>query len=393
MILSVGEITRLIKEELESSFSDISVEGEISGLKKHVSGHWYFTLKDSGAVISCAMWKGYNSSVFFTPADGMKIVVSGNISVYPPRGNYQLDVRQMKPAGAGGLQVAFEKLKRKLADEGLFSPEHKKPIPRFPKKIGIVTAIDGAAFQDMISIAKRRFPLVELVIAPSKVQGDGAAKSIAGSINLLNQRDDIDLIITGRGGGSLEDLWAFNEEIVARAIFESVIPVISAVGHEIDFTIADFAADLRAATPSAAMELATPDVDDYFTFLDDFKLNSTNNILYIMDEKKEKIGRLLNSYGFRVPRDLMRIRTQQTDNVFYRIEQMINKKLLAQNTRLLYLTKSLESGDCQKILKKGFVLVKQDTDKFVKRAADFRQNSPATLKFYDNEIQVNHKDE
>ncbi|MCU7497567.1 MAG: exodeoxyribonuclease VII large subunit, partial [Ignavibacteria bacterium] len=289
MTLSVSEITRLIKEELEENFSSISIEGEISNLKKHVSGHWYFNLKDSNAMICCTMWKGFNNYVFFTPEDGMKIVANGRITVYPPRGNYQLDVRSMKPAGLGELQAAFERLKAKLQAEGLFDDEFKKPIPVFPKKIGIVTAIDGAALRDMVSIARRRYPLVELVVYPARVQGEGSARSVAEGIECLNERNDIDLIIIGRGGGSLEDLWAFNEEVVARAIFASCIPVISAVGHEVDFTISDYVADLRAATPSAAMELATPNKDDFFAFLEEFSLRTSENIFYIIDRKKREV--------------------------------------------------------------------------------------------------------
>ncbi|MDP4175575.1 MAG: exodeoxyribonuclease VII large subunit, partial [Bacteroidota bacterium] len=251
-------------------------------------------------------------------------------------------------------------------------------------------ALDGAAFRDMISIAKRRYPLVELVIAPSKVQGEGAAKSIAENIELLNQKDDIDVIIVGRGGGSLEDLWAFNEEIVARAIFSSRIPIISAVGHEIDFTISDFVADLRAPTPSAAMEVATPIKDDFFTYIEDFLSKSTENISYILDQKKERISSAINSYGFRVPQDMIRIRMQQTDNILFRIEQKMDKKLSAFSNKLSVLSKSLEGNDIQRILKKGFVLVKQDS-KFVKRADEFIKDKPASLRFFDNEISINNK--
>lgn len=392
MIFSVGQITRLIKEELENNFSDVSIEGEISNLKKHVSGHWYFNLKDSDALICCTMWKGFNNYVFFTPEDGMKIIASGHISVYPPRGSYQLDVRHMKPAGVGSLQAAFEKLKQRLASEGLFDAELKKPIPTFPKKIGIVTAVDGAALRDMISVAERRFPLVELFVVPSRVQGEGAAKSIAEAIELLNKRDDIDIIIAGRGGGSLEDLWAFNEETVARAIYNSHIPVISAVGHETDFTIADFVADLRAPTPSAAMEIATPSKEDFFAYIQDFISKSSDNISYILDQKKRIVNSIITSYGFRVPQDLIRVKMQQMDNIFYRIEQKIDKKLLTANNRVSVLAKSLEGNDVQKILKKGFVLVRQDS-KFVKRASDFTGDRPAVLKFYDDEITINTKEE
>ncbi len=258
-ILTVSELTKEIRKTLEETFEQVSVIGEISNFKSHVSGHWYFSLKDADAVINCTMWKGFNQYVFFTPQDGMKIIVNGKLTVYPPRGSYQLDIRSMKPAGLGELQEAFEKLKKKLEAEGLFDEKFKKPIPTFPKKIGIVTAIGGAAFKDLISVAKRRFPLTEIVIAPARVQGSGSAESIVNGIKLLNEYPGIDVIIVARGGGSIEDLWAFNEEIVARAIFKSKVPVISGVGHEVDFTIADYVADLRAPTPSVAMEIATPD--------------------------------------------------------------------------------------------------------------------------------------
>lgn len=387
-VLTVSELTRLIKEDLEDNFSDISIEGELSNLKKHVSGHWYFNLKDSNALVCCTMWKGLNSYVSFNPEDGMKIVAHGKITVYPPRGNYQFDVKSMKPAGAGTLQMAFEKLKIKLSEEGLFDAKYKKPIPVRPARIGIVTAIDGAAFRDMISVARRRFPMVELVIAPGRVQGEGAAASIAEAIKLLNMRSDIDLIIIGRGGGSLEDLWAFNEEKVARAIFASEIPVISAVGHEIDFTISDFVADLRAPTPSAAMELATPDQADYFAYIRKFSLISTDNIFYIMGAKKERVDRALKSYGFRVPQDLVRVRMQQVDNILYRIEHKIEKKITAVKNKLAMYEQGLDAHNVERILKKGFALVKQDS-KIVLRAGEFKSGEPAVLKFFDNEIEIN----
>ncbi|MCX6149472.1 MAG: exodeoxyribonuclease VII large subunit [Ignavibacteriales bacterium] len=386
-ILTVSGLTKLIKLTLEEEFTDISVEGEISNYKAHVSGHWYFNLKDSTAVINCTMWRGLNSYVFFTPTDGMKIIVSGRITVYPPRGNYQLEVRSMKPAGEGELQAAFERLKRKLQAEGLFDEQFKKPIPSFAKKIGIVTAIDGAAFRDLISIARRRFPLIELVIAPSKVQGEGAAISIVESIEMLNTKKDIDLIIVGRGGGSLEDLWAFNEEAVARAIFASNIPVVSAVGHEVDFTIADFVADLRAATPSAAMEIVTPNQEDLMNFLEEFSLKSTEIISYILDDKKKMIWNIMNSYGFRVPQDKVKIKIQELDNLFYRVQQKIDGKLNSIKNKFQLLVKDLEANDLKKILKKGFVLVRQDT-KIISRAKQFDGNLPASLNFYDNEIVV-----
>ena len=390
LILTVSQLTRQIKITLEEGFQQITVQGEISNFKPHASGHWYFNLKDSEAVISCTMWKGINNYVFFTPQDGMKVTVTGRITVYPPRGNYQLDVRSMKPAGVGELQAAFEMLKQKLGDEGLFDEQLKKTIPLFPEKIGIVTAIDGAAFKDMISVAARRYPLVELIIAPARVQGNGAAEAIAEGINKLNKRKDIGTIIVGRGGGSIEDLWAFNEEIVARAIFNSKIPVISGVGHEIDFTIADFVADLRAATPTAAMEMATPNKNDIFAFINDFSYNSTQNISELCAGKLSKIKSTLNSYGFRMPPDLVRRKSQQTDNIIYRMLQNINRKSLIYNSKLSLLINKIESHDIKKSLRKGFVLVKQNS-KYITRASKVEKNNDVSLEFYDGTVNIKNK--
>jgi len=389
--ISVSELTKQIKLTLEDNFSEVSVVGEISNFKAHVSGHWYFNLKDANAVISCAMWKGLNNMVFFTPQDGMKIIVGGRITVYPPRGSYQIDVRMMKPAGVGELQAAFEKLKRKLADEGLFDEIHKKPIPSFPKKIGIVTAKDGAAFQDMISVAERRFPLVEMVISPTRVQGSGAAESIVESLKLLNKQNDIDLIIVARGGGSIEDLWAFNEEIVAREIFASKIPIVTGIGHEVDFTIADFVADLRAPTPSAAMEIATPNKDDFFVFINEFSYNSSEKLEELCNENRRKVNQILNSYGFRYPIDLVRKKSQLTDNLIYKILHGIDKKFVYYKNKVLLKSKIIESQSVHKNLKKGYVIVNQDSH-YVKRAINLEQNKPALLKFFDGDVEIMKRD-
>ncbi|MBC8206687.1 MAG: exodeoxyribonuclease VII large subunit [Kiritimatiellales bacterium] len=257
-ILSVTELNRTARLTLENGIGEVWVEGEISRLTRHASGHWYFTLKDEAAAVSCAMFKQNNISILFEPKDGVKVRVLGQASLYEARGNYQLIVRAMEDAGKGNLQEQFEKLKAKLAAEGLFDADRKKPLPMLPRKIGVVTSPTGAAVRDIINVLTRRFPNIGILLAPVTVQGDGAANKIAKAITYLNTRGDIDLIIAGRGGGSIEDLWAFNEEVVARTIADSNIPIISAVGHEIDFTIADFVADVRAPTPSAAAELAVP---------------------------------------------------------------------------------------------------------------------------------------
>jgi exodeoxyribonuclease VII large subunit len=384
-ILTVSELTKEIRRTLEESFEKVSVIGEISNFKSHISGHWYFSLKDSGAVINCTMWKGFNQYVFFTPQDGMKIIVNGKLTVYPPRGSYQLDIRSMKPAGLGELQEAFERLKKKLDAEGLFDEEFKKPIPVFPERIGIVTAIDGAAFRDLVSVAKRRYPLVELVIAPARVQGSGAAQSIVNSIKLLNKIEGMDVIIVGRGGGSIEDLWAFNEEIVARAIFYSKVPIISGVGHEVDFTIADYVADLRAPTPSVAMELATPDTEEIENYIKEFLSKSIKIIDEQIEEKNEDILSLIKSYGFRLPLEIVNSKSQQVDNSISRILKNIERFFLVYDKKISLLAKSLETYDIQRSLKRGFVLVKQNS-KFVTRAAKFNNEKKAFLKFFDGEV-------
>lgn len=261
--LTVGQLTRQIKNVLEPAFTDILVEAEISNYTLHRSGHRYFTLKDSEATISATLWK--TRPVQFDIKEGMKVVCRGRLSVYAPRGQYNIDVFQIRPVGVGALQMAYEQLFAKLEAEGLFEESRKRPIPRFPKKIGIVTSETGAALHDILTVLRRRYPVVQVVLRPASVQGLGSELEIARAIrefNLLGTEERPDVLIVGRGGGSLEDLWNFNEEAVARAIYASKIPVISAVGHEVDVTIADFVADLRAPTPTAAAELATPDIEE-----------------------------------------------------------------------------------------------------------------------------------
>jgi len=254
-VLTVSALTALVRGVLEENFDQVWVEGEISNLACPQSGHCYFTLKDAGAQIRCVMFRGAFRSLKFTPKDGMRVLTRGRLTLFEPRGEYQLVVDSLEPQGIGGLQLAFIQLKERLAKEGLFSELHKKEIPKLPRRIGVVTSPTGAAIRDILTVLSRRFANVELLISPVRVQGEGAAGEIASAIDDLNRVGNIDVMIVGRGGGSLEDLWAFNEEVVARAIYRSTVPVISAVGHEVDFTIADFVSDLRAATPSAAAEL------------------------------------------------------------------------------------------------------------------------------------------
>ena len=276
-VLSVWELTADIKRLLEKQIGTVWVSGEITNLRAQRSGHVYFTLKDVAAQLSCVLFRGTAAAQKSLLADGQKVLLQGDVTVYEARGQYQLIVRAVELQGVGALQIAFEKLKQKLQAEGLFAPERKRPLPKFPQRIGLVTSPTGAAIRDVLHVVQRRHPGLEIILAPCRVQGDGAAKEIAGAIRTLNEfnlslvtrHSSLDLILVTRGGGSLEDLWAFNEEAVARAIFESAIPVVSAVGHEIDFTIADFVADVRAATPSVAAEIITEGVFASREFVND----------------------------------------------------------------------------------------------------------------------------
>ena len=266
--LSVSDLNRQVKRMLEVSYGQVWVAGEISGLSKPRSGHWYFTLKDEKAQIRCAMFKGFNQRLKFQPQEGDLIILRGKLSLYEGRGEYQLIVETIEPAGLGQLQAAFEALKLKLSLEGLFDPSGKKPIPQIPQKVAVITSPTGAVIHDIISVTQRRYPGLEIIVIPVTVQGDRAAKEICQAIETVNTHTLAEVIIVGRGGGSLEDLWSFNEEVVARAIYNSRLPIISAVGHEVDFTIADMVADYRAPTPSAAAEKITPDQYDLMQRLD-----------------------------------------------------------------------------------------------------------------------------
>jgi exodeoxyribonuclease VII large subunit len=386
-IFSVSEVTKSIKSLLESTFERINVEGEISNFKAHGSGHWYFNLKDEGAVINCTMWKGINNYVFFTPQDGTKVILTGRITVFPPRGNYQLDVRSMKPAGIGELQDAFERLKKQLQVKGLFDSEHKKIIPQFPQKIGLVTAAEGAALKDMISVAERRYPLVEIIVVPTKVQGAGAAENIVNSINKLNLLNDIDVIIISRGGGSIEDLWAFNEEVVAYAIYNSKIPIISGVGHEIDFTITDFVADLRAPTPSVAMELATPNIEEIKQLLIESYATMVDLIGQKIKDYKFVLNRNINSYAFKYPFNRIENGSQTVDQLSFLMAEEIDKILTKLKYKVTLLDKTIDANDMDKTLKKGFALIRQNS-KFVTRKKYYNLNKSAKIKFYDGELET-----
>ena len=296
---TVSALTEQISDTLTQRFDNVVVQGEVSQWTRASSGHTYFTLKDEKACLSCVLWRG--RPLRFTPSVGMRVIASGRITLYPPRGAYQLDCAGLSPLGQGELQIAFERLKGKLLAEGLFELERKRPLPRFPRRIGVITSRDGAALRDIITTLQRRMPSVELVVRPALVQGATAAEEIALGIRQFNTYGGIDLLIVGRGGGSIEDLWAFNEEVVARALADSAIPTISAVGHEIDFTIADFVADARAATPTAAAELAVRDCEEMKSVLEEIRQRLGLDLARVLTSRRHRLDSLVRSRGSRVP--------------------------------------------------------------------------------------------
>jgi len=322
-ILSVTQVNNQVKTNLDQHFSHVWIKGEISGLKKYPSGHIYFTLKDENSELSAVMLQYNSTNLAFTPSTGNKVIVHGNVSLYVPRGKYQINVESMYPAGEGELWLKFNKLKNKLENEGLFDTAHKQAIPQFPKRIGLVTSSSGAVLRDIINVCSRRAPHVKLILCPSSVQGDNAINEISNAISELNKLGNIDTIIVARGGGSMEDLWCFNDEIVVRAIFNSTIPIISAVGHETDYTISDFVADHRAPTPSAGAEVSVPQRDDLLQYLDEIedKFQASSNA-YIF-KRFEIIENLLLRHGFHQPKSFLQ---SQIENV-NRFEKLISSSV------------------------------------------------------------------
>lgn len=294
-ILTVSELTKDIKLILENSFEPLWVEGEVSNLRRPSSGHIYFTLKDASSQIKCVLFKNQSSAVKFQLKDGLKIVVFARLSLYERDGNYQLYVNLIEPKGKGSLQLAFEQLKERLGKEGLFDIEHKKPIPFLPKNIGIITSPTGAVIRDILHVLKKRFDNFSTILYPAKVQGEGAGKDIVEAIDYFNSTHSVDVIIIARGGGSIEDLWVFNEELVARAIYKSKIPIVSAVGHETDFTIADFVSDLRAPTPSRAAELVIPQKRDLHKMIEDCVSSLNRSLKYFIPEYKQRLDDLTDA--------------------------------------------------------------------------------------------------
>jgi exodeoxyribonuclease VII large subunit len=332
--LSVSELTARIRDLLGRNFTDIWVEGEISNYRPAPSGHVYFTLKDERAQIKCVYFKQQLRGLKFRPEDGLHVTVRGSVSVYEQRGEYQIYVESMEPIGLGALQLAFEQLKKRLEAEGLFAAESKKPLPILPSRIGLITSPRGAAVRDVVRILRRRFPNVHLTLYPVRVQGEGAALEIVKALKFFNLRKLVDVLILARGGGSLEDLWAFNEEIVARAIFASEIAVISGVGHETDFTIADFVADVRASTPSAAAELVVQTRREFDKHIADLRETLAGLLRYRLLEASRRIHELSARRGFRRPLDLLRQQRQRSDDLTSRLASGLRAQLRQSHQRL-----------------------------------------------------------
>lgn len=383
--ITVSQLNRYIKLKMDhdTKLDDVYVSGEISNFVNHKSGHFYFSLKDDAAVVKAVMFSQFSSKVRFLPENGQKVVLRGQVSVFERDGIYQIYVKEIIPDGAGALALAYQQLKEKLSKEGLFDESHKKRIPQFPTKIGIITSPTGAALQDMLNILYRRFPACELFLCPASVQGDGAAKSLVEAIEYLNNKYPVDLILLGRGGGSAEDLWCFNDVDLAYAIYNSDIPIISCVGHETDFTISDLVADLRAPTPSAAAELAVPDensvkyrISELGAMLENAmtnKIKFLNNSLvgysnrpcltqsdYYVKVRKEKLELLINNPFLKSPQIILENKANKLNNLEIHLETLIEKQMLLSLTRFSNACASLDALSPLKVLKRGYSVLTKD---------------------------------
>ncbi|MDO7488182.1 exodeoxyribonuclease VII large subunit [Peribacillus sp. NPDC096448] len=365
--LSVSALTKYIKRKFDADphLQNVYIKGEISNFKQHTSGHMYFTLKDEKARLLSVMFAANNKGMKFLPENGMKVLVKGDISLYEAGGQYQLYVKSMAPDGVGDLYLAYEQLKKKLEAAGLFLAEHKKAIPQYPKSVGVITSPTGAALRDILTTIKRRYPIARVIVYPALVQGNNAAKSIAKAISMANARAESDVLIVGRGGGSIEELWAFNEEIVAESIYDSDIPVISAVGHETDFTIADFVADMRAPTPTGAAELAVPHLNEILERLMNRKNRLTRSIQESVNFERTRLTRMERSYAFRYPHKMYEQKLEQLDKTMDR---------LGRTSTRYFMKKRDELNQLNDILKK------QHPEQAVKNAKDELQQHAKVLR-------------
>lgn len=357
--IKVSELNNYIKSVIDNDerLNTVYIRGELSNFKRHYTGHLYFTLKDETSLIKCIMFKSYTTYLNFEPKDGMSVVILGTVSVFERDGVYQIYAKGMEPDGMGALYTAYEQLKEKLSLEGLFDEKYKKPIPVLPKAIGVVTSKTGAVIRDIINVTTRRFPNVNIKLYPSAVQGEGAAETIVKGIEFFNMEKNVDTIIIGRGGGSLEDLWPFNEEITARAIFASELPIISAVGHETDFTIADFVADLRAPTPSAAGELAVPDINEVKWKIQNINGRLSNALKKKSDNLKIKLDSLKNAKVLKEPLEIVHRKMLDTDKYIKDLEKVFGLKIKDNHIKLATQMGRLENLSPLKTLMRGYSVV------------------------------------
>ncbi|HHX72523.1 MAG TPA: exodeoxyribonuclease VII large subunit [Clostridiales bacterium] len=382
-VISVSELNGYIKEYLEDNYllQNIWIRGEVSNYRPNSSGHMYFTLKDETSALRCIMFRGYASKLAFRLENGMKAIVCGNISVFLRDGQYQLYATDMVLDGVGELFMAFEQRKQKLAAEGLFDSNRKKPIPAFPRKIALITSPTGAAIRDMLRILKARYPIAKVLVVPVKVQGAGAAEEIAAGIALVNARRAADLIITGRGGGSLEDLWCFNEEVVARSIAASHIPVISAVGHEPDVTIADFAADLRAATPSNAAELAVPDRQELWMRLEETKIRMTRQLQKRLELSKQRVSLLAGKKVLTSPLQYIDEKRLLLDYTARRLQTAFQSKLEKGHRRFASAAAALDAMSPLKVLGRGYAMAMKGEGRAIRSGAELTKDETIYLRF------------
>ncbi|MCM8900888.1 exodeoxyribonuclease VII large subunit [Caldicoprobacter algeriensis] len=386
VIFSVHQINEYVRGLLgrDPILQDVWVRGEISNLKIHSSGHIYFTLKDEQDRIRCVLFRQNQRDMAFIPSDGMRVLVRGQVSLYCKDGQYQIYVMDIEKDGIGELYLAFEALKQRLKAEGLFDAQHKKPIPPFPRKIAVITSPTGAAVRDIIKVVRRRCPCVDILVVPVLVQGSAAPAQIEAALDYVNTRDDIDTIILGRGGGSLEELWAFNEEVVARAIWRSRIPVISAVGHETDFTIADFVADLRAPTPSAAAEMAVPMLQHLQEMLAGLNVRLMEAMRNMLLHKRKSLEHLQLSYVLRYPDRIMQQRRQQLDQAYTRLCVAFNDILSKKRERLSRLAAALDALSPLAVLGRGYAVVTlMPSERVVYSVTSLKQGDGITVHFKD----------
>ena len=407
--LSVTALTRYIKFKIDNDhhLQEVYLKGEISNFKAHTRGHYYFTIKDENARISAIMFSFNASKIKFMPEDGMKVLVKGKVSVFESTGNYQIYVEEMLEDGVGNLHIAFEQLKKKLGDEGLFDAKHKKEIPKIPMRVGIITAPTGAAIKDILSTIKRRFPICKTILFPCLVQGELAKDDIVKKLDIADNYD-LDVIILGRGGGSIEDLWPFNEEVVARKVFSCKTPIISGVGHQIDFTICDFVADVRAETPTGAAERAVPKLSDLLLEINNYKTRLTNNIKMILDNNKLRLKKLSDSYVLKNPLSLYEIKEQKLDNIIDKLNTLMNtiiytnkskleiieNSIIFKDPKVLYqdklkktnhLIEKLEILNPLNALKRGYSVTKKD-DKCITSIKDIKINDNISIMIKDGNI-------